>query len=72
MGVFFAIFVYTSTLLFFSVFRQTFVLFPVWRHYAETLTLTGGEHLRDIAQRARDEAGEAEGMAEAFDLGAAI
>ncbi|EKE67227.1 DUF898 family protein [Celeribacter baekdonensis] len=71
-GVFFAIFIYMSTLLFFSVFRQTFVLFPVWRHYAETLTLTGGEHLRKIAQRARDEAGEAEGMAEAFDLGAAI
>lgn len=71
-GVVFAISIYMSTLLFFAVFRQTFVLFPIWRHYAQTLTLTGGEHLGDIAQRARDEAAEAEGMAEAFDLGAAI
>ncbi|AJE45346.1 DUF898 family protein [Celeribacter indicus] len=68
----FALFLYMSTLLFFAVFRQTFVLFPVWRHYSETLTITGAEHFREIGQRGRDEAGEAEGMAEAFDLGAAI
>lgn len=68
----FALFIYMATLLFFAVFRQTFVLFPTWRHYAETLSITGGEHLSEIGQRARDEMGEAEGMAEAFDLGAAI
>lgn len=68
----FAIFIYMITLLFFAVFRQTFVLFPIWQHYAETLTITGGEHLAEIGQRDRDEAAEAEGMAEAFDLGAAI
>lgn len=68
----FALFLYMATLLFFSVFRQTFVLFPTWRHYANTLSLTGGEHLAQIKQRDRDHAGQAEGMAEAFDLGAAI
>ncbi|MBW6419771.1 DUF898 family protein [Celeribacter sp. PS-C1] len=68
----FALFLYMATLLFFSVFRQTFVLFPTWRHYARTLSLTGGEHLAQIQQRDRDHAGQAEGMAEAFDLGAAI
>ncbi|MCA0042391.1 DUF898 domain-containing protein [Celeribacter litoreus] len=69
---FISIFLYMATLLFFSVFRQTFVLFPIWRHYASTLSLTGGEHFAHIRQRERDEAGQAEGMAEAFDLGAAI
>lgn len=68
----FGLFLYMTTLLFFAVFRQTFVLFPTWRHYAQTLSLTGGEHLADIRQRDRDHAGQAEGMAEAFDLGAAI
>lgn len=69
---FISIFLYMATLLFFAVFRQSFVLFPIWRHYSETLTIIGGEHLQRIGQRARDEAGQAEGMAEAFDLGAAI
>ncbi|SFK14885.1 DUF898 family protein [Celeribacter neptunius] len=68
----FALFLYLATLLFFGVFRQCFVLFPTWRHYASTLSITGGEHLVGIRQRDRDEAGGAEGMAEAFDLGAAI
>ncbi|PTQ74737.1 DUF898 family protein [Celeribacter persicus] len=70
--VFFALFLYMVTFLFFSVFRQCFVVFPTWRHYASTLSLTGGEHLAQIRQRDRDEAGQAEGIAEAFDLGAAI
>ncbi|WP_460272609.1 DUF898 family protein [Celeribacter sp. ULVN23_4] len=70
--VFFALFLYMVTFLFFSVFRQCFVVFPTWRHYANTLSLTGGEHLAQIRQRDRDEASQAEGIAEAFDLGAAI
>ena len=68
----FAIVAYLLGMLLFSVFRQTFVLFPTWRHYASTLHITGGEHLAEVRQRARDEAAQAEGMAEAFDLGAAI
>ena len=49
-----------------------FVTLPLWRHYAETLEIVGTESLHDIRQRDRDEHREAEGFAEALDLGAAI
>ena len=55
-----------------STFRHVFVTLPLWRHYAETLTITHAEGLHEIRQRARDEHREAEGFAEALDLGAAI
>jgi hypothetical protein len=48
------------------------VTLPLWRHYAETLTVTGTENLAALRQRPRDEFTEAEGFAEALDLGAAI
>jgi len=51
---------------------SVFVTLPLLRHYAETLSLHDTEALGDIAQRARDEFAEAEGFAEALDVGAAI
>ena len=65
-AVYFLVFVIWSTL------RHVFVTLPIWRHYAETLEIVGTESLHDIRQRARDEHREAEGFAEALDLGAAI
>jgi len=64
--IYFLVFVIWSSL------RHVFVTLPIWRHYAETLVLIGSESLHDIQQRDRDEHREAEGFAEALDLGAAI
>ncbi len=67
-----------TVLLYFAVFLLWFVLrhalitMPVIRHYAETLTLTGAHTLPEVSQKARDDFAEAEGFAEALDLGAAI
>jgi uncharacterized membrane protein YjgN (DUF898 family) len=63
---------YLSVFLMWQVLRQVFITLPVWEHYAETLTITGAPTLAAVSQRARDEHAEAEGFAEALDLGAAI
>lgn len=55
-----------------GVFRHVFVTLPLLRHYARTLTLEGTEALPAVAQRERDGFVEAEGFAEALDVGAAI
>lgn len=55
-----------------SALRHAFVTLPLWRHYAETLEITGAQALLQVHQRDRDEFTEAEGFAEALDLGAAI
>ena len=65
-AIYFLVFVVWATL------RHAFVTLPIWRHYAETLEIIGSESLHDIRQRDRDEHREAEGFAEALDLGAAI
>ncbi|QMU60136.1 MAG: DUF898 family protein [Boseongicola sp.] len=65
-AIYFIVFVIWASL------RHVFVTLPIWRHYADTLTLIGTESLHDIRQRERDEHREAEGFAEALDLGAAI
>lgn len=51
---------------------HAFVTMPLWRHYAQTFQIHGAEDLEKVRQRARDEHTEAEGFAEALDLGAAI
>jgi len=67
-----------SALLYFSVFiiwgalTHVLVTLPVARHYAQTLAITGAASLPGIYQRARDELEQAEGFAEALDVGAAI
>ncbi len=63
---------YFALFLSWSALRHAFVTLPLWRHYAETLTVTGAEDLSALSQRERDAHPEAEGFAEALDLGAAI
>lgn len=63
---------YFALFLSWSALRHAFVTLPLWRHYAETLTVTGAEDLSALSQRERDAHTEAEGFAEALDLGAAI
>lgn len=63
---------YLSVFLFWSVLHHVFVTFPLMRHMALTLDLLDVAGLAQVSQRARDEFAEAEGFAEALDLGAAI
>ncbi len=66
LAIYFLVFVAWAT------FRHMFVTLPLWQHYAETLRIVGSESIHEIEQRERDEHREAEGFAEALDLGAAI
>lgn len=63
---------YLTFFLLWGVLYHTFVTFPLMRHMALTTTLPVTAGLPLISQRARDEFAEAEGFAEALDLGAAI
>ncbi|MEP1767868.1 MAG: DUF898 family protein [Sulfitobacter sp.] len=63
---------YLSVFLLWGVLYHVFVTFPLMRHMAITLSLHDVKGLSQISQRARDEFAEAEGFAEALDLGAAI
>lgn len=63
---------YLGFFLMWGVLYNTFVTFPLMRHQAQTTTLPVAVGLPLISQRARDEFAEAEGFAEALDLGAAI
>jgi len=53
-------------------FTKIFITLPTMQHYAETLTISSTHNLSAIRQRPRDEFSEAEGFAEALDIGAAI
>lgn len=63
---------YFGAFVIWGALRHAFVTLPIWRHYATTTEVTGADALRSVRQRARDEHTEAEGFAEALDLGAAI
>jgi hypothetical protein len=63
---------YLSLFLLWGVLHQTFVTFPIMRHMARTTRLPEVAGLHLISQRERDAFAEAEGFAEALDLGAAI
>jgi hypothetical protein len=63
---------YFTFFLLWNVLTQVFITMPVIRHYAETLGMDEAEKLAAISQRERDEFTEAEGFAEALDVGAAI
>lgn len=65
-ALYFLIFVVWSTLM------HAFIRYPLMRHYASTLTMSNSEQIDEISQRPRDEFSEAEGFAEALDVGAAI
>lgn len=68
----FALVTYFLVFVFWGVLRHVFVLQPLWQHYAENLRVSGALALPGVAQRGRDAHREAEGFAEALDLGAAI
>ena len=55
-----------------SVFWHLFITQPLWRHYAETLVVLGTDEIDAARQRSRSELVQAEGFADALDLGAAI
>jgi hypothetical protein len=63
---------YLAVFLFWSVLHHVFVTYPLMRHMTITLSLLNVAGLAQVSQRARDEFAEAEGFAEALDLGAAI
>lgn len=63
---------YFLLFLMWSVLMHTFIRFPLLRHYAESFQIQNPAVLDAITQRPRDEFGEAEGFAEALDVGAAI
>ncbi len=63
---------YLAIFLMWNVLYTTFVTFPLIRHMAKTTSLPQRSGLQHISQRSRDEFAEAEGFAEALDLGAAI
>lgn len=63
---------YLAFFLLWGVLHNTFVTFPLMRHMAKSTSLPVAVGLPLVSQRARDEFAEAEGFAEALDLGAAI
>ncbi len=63
---------YLAMLLSYGVFAMIFVSQPVLEHYVQETKILNSEALDDIQQRSRDEMVEAEGFADALDVGAAI
>ena len=63
---------YFGAFLLWNVLHHTFVTFPLLRHMAITTALPATGGLAEVSQRKRDAFAEAEGFAEALDLGAAI
>ena len=63
---------YFAFFLIWSALTHTFVTLPLWAHFSETMTVIDPGSLGKIRQRPRDEFEEAEGFAEALDVGAAI
>ncbi len=70
--VLFGALLYFGFFVFWGVLTQVFVTIPTMRHYAETMSIVNSHHLTTVSQRPRDEFSEAEGFAEALDIGAAI
>lgn len=56
----------------YGVLTQVFISMPVLRHYAQTVELLGAPAFDQVRQRDRDEFADAEGFAEALDIGAAF
>jgi hypothetical protein len=63
---------YFAIFLVWSALSQAWVILPVTRHYARGLRIEGAQDLPSVRQRPRDEHMEAEGFAEALDVGASL
>ncbi|MCI2395860.1 DUF898 domain-containing protein [Aliiroseovarius sediminis] len=66
------IFAYFAIFLGYRAMAHAWITLPIAAHFAETTRILNAEDLHQIAQRDRDEFAEAEGFAEALDVGAAI
>lgn len=66
------ILIYFLVFIIWGALRHALVTLPLARHYTQTLTIIGAANLVTIDQRDRDELEQAEGFAEALDVGAAI
>lgn len=67
-----SIFVYFTIFLMWSALTNVFITLPVIRHYFASLTLSPPDGVTSIRQRPRDEFAEAEGFADALDVGASL
>lgn len=63
---------YFAIFLVWGALRHAFVTLPIWRHYAEALVIDSAEDLDHLRQRPRDKTTQAEGFAEALDVGASL
>lgn len=63
---------YLTMLMSYTVFGMIFVSQPVLEHYVQETQILNFSALDDIEQRARDDMVEAEGFADALDVGAAL
>lgn len=63
---------YFAIFLVWSALSQAWVKLPLTRHYARGLRIEGVQDLPHVRQRPRDEHIEAEGFAEALDVGASL
>ncbi len=68
----FSVVMYVLALLVVGALTLAFITQPVIQHIVETLTIENPEDLDDIRQRAYDEGADAEGFADALDVGGAI
>ena len=65
------VFLYFAAFVLFTVLTQFYITFPNFRHYAETLSFTESDFGR-VKQRPPEDIANAEGIADALDLGAAF
>jgi uncharacterized membrane protein len=64
--------VYFTIFLLWAALSHALITLPVTRHYAQGLSVLAADGLAAIRQRPRDEFTEAEGFAEALDVGASL
>lgn len=64
--------VYFAVFLGYRAMTHAWITLPIAAHFAEVTQIVNAEDLHQITQRDRDEFAEAEGFAEALDVGAAI
>ncbi|WP_439120829.1 DUF898 family protein [Marivita sp.] len=67
-----SVMIYFTIFLLWSALTNVFITLPVIRHYFSSLTLAPAEAAANIQQRPRDEFAEAEGFADALDVGASL
>ena len=63
---------YVATLLVIGVLLLVWITQPIIEHVVTGITITGSEHLDTIAQRTADGGADAEGFADALDIGGGI